>query len=94
MKLNRNRIGITYNLDTGFNLFFFRKFIKDKYFACAISKVVIERTAKRVIVNVYTARPGILIGQKGAGVEQLKKEVLKLTQAETISINIKEIKNI
>ena len=70
-----------------------RNFIKKKYFACAISKVIIERTAKRVIVNIYTARPGILIGQKGAGVEQLKKEALKLTQAETISINIKEIKN-
>ena len=70
-----------------------RTFIKKKYYACAISKIVIERTAKRVIVNIYTARPGILIGQKGAGVETLKKEVLKLTNAETISINIKEIKN-
>ena len=70
-----------------------RNFIKKKYYACAISKVVIERTAKRVIVNVYTARPGVLIGQKGAGVETLKKEVMKLTKAETISINIKEIKN-
>ena len=70
-----------------------RKFIKEKYFACAISKITIERTAKRVIVNVYTARPGVLIGQKGAGVETLKKEVMKLTKAESISINIKEIKN-
>ena len=70
-----------------------RKFIKEKYFACAISKITIERTAKRVIVNIYTARPGVLIGQKGAGVETLKKEVMKLTKAETISINIKEIKN-
>ena len=70
-----------------------RTFIKNKYYACAISKVVIERTAKRVIVNVFTARPGVLIGQKGAGVETLKKEVLKLTKAESISINIKEIKN-
>ena len=70
-----------------------RKFIKDKYFACAISKISIERTAKRLIVNIYTARPGILIGQKGAGVEALKKEVLKLTSSESVSINIKEIKN-
>ena len=70
-----------------------RTFIKNKYYACAISKVVIERTAKRVIVNVFTARPGVLIGQKGAGVETLKKEVMKLTKAESISINIKEIKN-
>lgn len=70
-----------------------RKFIKQKYYACAISKITIERTAKRIIVNIFTARPGILIGQKGAGVETLKKEIAKLTKAETISINIKEIKN-
>ena len=70
-----------------------RTFIKKKYFACAISKVLIERSAKRLTISVYTARPGILIGQKGAGVEALKKEVMKLTKAETISINIKEIKN-
>lgn len=70
-----------------------RTFIKNKYFACAISKITIERTAKRVVVSVYTARPGVLIGQKGAGVEQLKKEVAKLTKAENVIINIKEIKN-
>ena len=52
-----------------------RKFIKQKYYACAISRVVIERTAKRVVINVYTARHGILILQKGAGVENLKKEI-------------------
>lgn len=70
-----------------------RTFIKKKYYACAISKIVIERTSKRVVVTIYTARPGILIGQKGAGVEILKKELLKLTKAEVVSINIKEIKN-
>jgi small subunit ribosomal protein S3 len=70
-----------------------RTFIKKKYYACAISKIVIERTAKRVVISIYTARPGILIGQKGAGVEELKKEVLKLTKADSVSINIKEIKN-
>ena len=70
-----------------------RTFVKKKYFACAISKVVIERTAKRVIVTIYTARPGILIGQKGAGVEALKKEIIKLTSAEIVTVNIKEVKN-
>ena len=70
-----------------------RTFIKKKYYACAISKISIERTAKRLVVNIFTARPGVLIGQKGAGVETLKKEVLKLTQADAVSINIKEIKN-
>ena len=70
-----------------------RTFIKKKYYACAISKISIERTAKRLVVNIFTARPGVLIGQKGAGVETLKKEVLKLTQADAVSINIKEVKN-
>ena len=70
-----------------------RTFIKKKYYACAISKISIERTAKRLVVNIFTARPGVLIGQKGAGVETLKKEVLKLTQADAVSINIREIKN-
>ena len=70
-----------------------RTFIKKKYYACAISRIVIERTTKRIVVSIYTARPGILIGQKGAGVEALKKELVKLTKAESISINIKEIKN-
>ena len=70
-----------------------RTFIKKKYFACAISKILIERSAKRLTISVYTARPGILIGQKGAGVEALKKEILKMTGAESVSINIKEIKN-
>ena len=70
-----------------------RTFIKKKYYACAISKISIERTAKRLVVNIFTARPGVLIGQKGAGVETLKKEVLKLTQADAVSINITEVKN-
>ncbi len=70
-----------------------RNFIKKKYYSCAISKIVIERTSKRVVVTIYTARPGILIGQKGAGVEALKKEILSLSKTEVVTINIKEIKN-
>lgn len=70
-----------------------RTFIKKKYYACAISKIMIERTSKRVVISIYTSRPGILIGQKGVGVENIKKEVMGLTNAESVSINIKEIKN-
>ncbi|NCB48282.1 MAG: 30S ribosomal protein S3 [Clostridia bacterium] len=70
-----------------------RTFIKKKYYACAISKIMIERTAKRIVISIYTSRPGILIGQKGVGVENIKKEVMGLTKAESVSINIKEIKN-
>lgn len=70
-----------------------RTFIKKKYYACAISKIIIERTAKRVVISIYTSRPGILIGQKGAGVENLKKEIMEMTKADSVSINIKEIRN-
>ena len=70
-----------------------RNYILKEYKTCAISNVVIERTDDSVTVSISTGKPGVLIGQKGAGVEALKKEVMKLTKAETISINIKEIKN-
>lgn len=70
-----------------------RTFIKKKYYSCAISKIMIERKSSRLTVNVFTSRPGILIGQKGAGVENLKKEIMKISQADAVSINIREIKN-
>ena len=69
-----------------------RTFIKDKYFSCAISSITIERTASRLVVNIFTARPGVLIGLKGAGIETLKQEVAKLSTVKNITINIKEIR--
>jgi small subunit ribosomal protein S3 len=69
-----------------------RTFLKNKYYACAVSKIVIERTATRLVVNIITARPGMLIGTKGAGVEEIKKEVSKFTDCKNIVINIKEVK--
>ena len=49
-----------------------RKFIKKKLFHAGISKVVIERTGEKLVVNIHTARPGILIGKRGAEVETLR----------------------
>jgi small subunit ribosomal protein S3 len=49
-----------------------RTFIKKKLFHAGISKVVIDRTGDKVVVNVFTARPGILIGKRGAEVETLR----------------------
>ena len=68
-----------------------RKHIKEKFYHTGISRVEIERAAKRIRVHVYTARPGIIIGKKGADIEALKKELSKLTGKE-IYINIREIK--
>ncbi len=68
-----------------------RRFIKKTLFHAGISKVVIERTGEKVVVNIHTARPGILIGKRGAEVETLRKELKRYTSAE-IFINIKEIR--
>ena len=68
-----------------------RAHVKEKHYSAGISKVEIERAANKVKVNIYTARPGIVIGKKGAGIEQLKKELQRLTQNE-VFINIQEIR--
>jgi small subunit ribosomal protein S3 len=68
-----------------------RKHIKKKLYHAGISKVVIERTGDKCVVNIHTARPGILIGKRGAEVEVLRAELGNLT-ADEIFINIKEIR--
>ena len=69
-----------------------RKFLKKKLYAAGISKVEIERTAKMVKINLYAAKPGIVIGKGGAGVETIKADVAKLIGKE-INLNIVEVKN-
>ncbi len=68
-----------------------RKYINMRLPKASISNIGIERTAKRVIVNIHTARPGIVIGKKGEEVEKLKMELVTITRKD-IHINIKEIK--
>ena len=68
-----------------------RRYIKKRLQHAAISSVGIERTVKKVTVNIFTARPGIVIGKKGEEVERLKGELQHLTGKE-IYINIREIK--
>ena len=69
-----------------------REFIKKKYFAAAISKIVIERAASKVTVTVYTARPGVLIGKAGSEIEVIKASLGKITCGKYIAINIIEVK--
>ncbi len=74
-----------------------REFILKKYHDALISRVTIERAQGaqgKVVVNIITGRPGLIIGQKGAGIEQLKKELDKLVDGKQVSINIKEVKNL
>lgn len=71
-----------------------RKFIKGKYGArCAISKIVIERAADKTVINIHTGAPGMLIGQKGAGIEGLKKEVIKMLNRDVV-VNVVEVKSV
>ena len=48
-----------------------RNMLKEKYYATGISKIDIERTAKDITVNIFTAKPGMIIGRQGAGIEAL-----------------------
>ena len=68
-----------------------RKFISTHFKAAGIGKVEIERAATKCKVSVYAARPGIVIGKKGVGIEQLKNDLQKKSKSE-LFLNIHEIK--
>ena len=69
-----------------------RDAVKQKYGQCGIAKVAIERTNKRLTVNIYTSKPGMLIGVKGAEIDEIKKLVAKNATTKDITINVKEVK--
>lgn len=68
-----------------------RKFIKKKLYTSGISRISMERTAERLKITVYTAKPGIVIGRNGQAIEELKGQVQKMT-GHKVAINIEEIK--
>jgi small subunit ribosomal protein S3 len=68
-----------------------KRFIKDRLAHAGVSSVDVERAANKAKINIYTARPGIVIGKRGAGIELLKKEVQKLTDNE-VFLNIQEVR--
>jgi small subunit ribosomal protein S3 len=68
-----------------------RQFLKKRLYHAGISKVEIERAASKVKINIFTARPGIVIGKKGAEIEKLKGELARLTKSE-VFINIHEVR--
>ncbi len=72
-----------------------RNFLKKKYASSAISKVTIERAAGKLIINIFTGKPGMIIGTKGAGIETIKKEVSKMIRpVKLLVINVKEVKKV
>ncbi len=71
-----------------------REFVKKELFNAGISKVEIERAAKRVKLNIYTAKPGVIIGKGGSGIERLKKQLSSIIAEKNVLINIVEVKNV
>lgn len=76
-----------------------RKFIKNRLYTSGISKVEIERAANRIRINIFTAKPGLVIGKGGTGIEDLKSELEKLLNKglnkneKTVLLNIVEVKS-
>jgi len=68
-----------------------RKFLKKELYYAGVSNIIIERTVKKLRINIVTARPGIIIGKKGADIEKLKATLIKML-GKDVAINIKEEK--
>jgi small subunit ribosomal protein S3 len=68
-----------------------RKFLSDRLAQAGVSRIVIERPAKKARVTIHTARPGVVIGKKGADIEKLRSTLAKMTASE-VHLNIVEIR--
>ena len=69
-----------------------RGYVKKKLQFAAVSKIIIERAWNSIRVTIHTARPGIVIGRKGAEIEKMTEEISKMAQGKQIKIDIQEIK--
>jgi len=70
-----------------------RKFVKKTLYPAGVSRIEIERAANRVKVTVHAAKPGIIIGRGGRGVDDLRTDLEKLTGGKTVHVNVQEIRN-
>ena len=68
-----------------------RKFLKRKLGVAGISKIIIERMVKKVVITIHTAKPGVVIGKKGSDIEKVKQHLSKITKCE-IHLNISEVR--
>ncbi len=69
-----------------------KRYVKKKLYHAGVSKVEIERWSKNIRVNIFTARPGIIIGKKGSGIETLKAELQKMVPGGELFLNIQEVR--
>lgn len=75
-----------------FNDIQIRKYVKDKLRLAAVARIVIERAWNSIRVTISTARPGIVIGRKGAEIEKMTEEISKMSGGKSVKIDIHEIK--
>jgi len=68
-----------------------RKFLSERLAQAGVARIVIERPAKKARITIHTARPGVVIGKKGADIEKLRSELARMTNGE-VSLNIVEIR--
>lgn len=69
----------------------FRRHLKEKLYHAGVSHIEIERAAEKVKIAIFTARPGLVIGKKGAGIESLREDIQKMTKDEVV-LNIQEVR--
>lgn len=69
----------------------FRKYLKEKLYSAGVSRIIIERSVNKVRINVFVARPGMVIGKKGSGIDSIKKELQAMSNDE-IFLNITEVR--
>jgi len=69
-----------------------RQYIRERLKDAGISKVIIDRAADRLSINIYTARPGLVIGKRGSEVEGLRRELIELTGKKELNINVHEVR--
>ena len=70
-----------------------RKHVQKAFNQAAIAKVDVERASDKIRVFIHTARPGVIIGRKGADIDRLREELQKITQNKEVHINLVEITN-
>lgn len=71
-----------------------RTAIKKKYYGSAISKIEIERAANTITVNIFSGRPGVLIGKDAAGIAEMKAMVAKIVKDKVVNVNVLEVKKV
>ena len=69
-----------------------RKFLKNKLYSAGVAKIEIERSANKLKLDLHVAKPGVVIGKAGAGIDALKAELEKMTK-KTVIVNIVEVRN-